>query len=45
MAKLDRADWWAIRRAHNRKPANYRCPLRGYQLPASRDERAHVDCA
>jgi hypothetical protein len=34
MAKLDRADWWAIRRAHNRKPANYRCPLCGYQLHA-----------
>ena len=34
MAKLDRAHWWAIRRARNRKPANYRCPLCGYQLHA-----------
>ncbi len=34
MAKLERADWWAIRRAVNRKPSNYRCPLCGYQLHA-----------
>ena len=34
MPKLERADWWAIRRAQNRKPASYRCPLCGYQLHA-----------
>jgi hypothetical protein len=27
MAKLDKADWWTIRRAQNRKPATYRCPF------------------
>jgi len=26
--------WWAIRRAQNRKPATYRCPLCGDQLHA-----------
>ncbi len=26
--------WWEIRRAHNRKPATYRCPLCGEMLPA-----------
>jgi hypothetical protein len=26
--------WWAIRRAQNRKPATYRCPLCGQHLPA-----------
>ncbi len=26
--------WWEIRRAHNRKPASYRCPLCGQMLPA-----------
>jgi hypothetical protein len=34
MAKLDHARWWAIRRATNRKPATYRCPLCGYHLLA-----------
>jgi hypothetical protein len=34
MARLDHADWWAIRRAQNGKPASYRCPLCGYQLHA-----------
>ena len=28
------ARWWEIRRAHNRKPASYRCPLCGEMLPA-----------
>jgi hypothetical protein len=28
------ARWWEIRRAHNRKPATYRCPLCGGRLPA-----------
>jgi hypothetical protein len=33
-AKLDKADWWTIRRAQNRKPATYTCPFcRGF-LPA-----------
>jgi hypothetical protein len=26
--------WWQIRRAQNRKPATYRCPLCGERLPA-----------
>jgi uncharacterized protein with PIN domain len=34
MSKLDQARWWAIRRAQNRKPSTYRCPLCGYQLHA-----------
>ena len=29
-----RARWYAIRRAQNRKPATYRCPLCGGRLPA-----------
>lgn len=32
--KLERADWYAIRRAQNRKPATYTCPLCGRFLPA-----------
>ncbi|HZU39775.1 MAG TPA: hypothetical protein VE992_01915 [Solirubrobacteraceae bacterium] len=32
--KLEPAAWWEIRRAQNRKPATYRCPLCGAQLPA-----------
>jgi hypothetical protein len=28
------ARWWTIRRAQNRKPATYRCPLCGGHLPA-----------
>lgn len=28
------ADWWSARRAQNRKPATYRCPLCGRYLPA-----------
>jgi hypothetical protein len=35
MAKLDKALWWSIRPAHNRKPATYRCPLCGYRLHAA----------
>jgi hypothetical protein len=34
MAKLEQAEWWAIRPARNNKPASYRCPLCGYQLYA-----------
>ncbi|MGN6378771.1 MAG: hypothetical protein ACTHNU_07455 [Gaiellales bacterium] len=37
MAKLEKAEWWAIRRASNRKAATYRCPLCGYQLHAMTD--------
>jgi hypothetical protein len=34
MPKLEKADWWTIRRAQNRKPATYTCPFcRGF-LPA-----------
>ena len=29
-----RPRWWAVRRAQNRKPATYRCPLCGELLPA-----------
>jgi len=31
---LPRARWWDVRRAQNRKPATYRCPLCGAHLPA-----------
>jgi hypothetical protein len=34
MAEPSRARWWSIRRAQNRKPATYRCPLCGGYLPA-----------
>lgn len=34
MAATPRARWWEIRPAQNRKPATYRCPLCGGQLPA-----------
>jgi hypothetical protein len=30
----EQASWWSIRRASNRKPATYRCPLCGRFLPA-----------
>jgi hypothetical protein len=29
--------WWSMRRAQNRKPATYRCPLCGNFLPALSD--------
>jgi hypothetical protein len=32
--QLPRARWWNVRRAQNRKPATYRCPLCGRHLPA-----------
>jgi hypothetical protein len=32
--KLPPARWWSVRRAQNRKPATYRCPLCGNYLPA-----------
>jgi hypothetical protein len=34
VAKLERAAWYTIRRAQNRKPATYTCPLCGGFLPA-----------
>jgi hypothetical protein len=34
MAKATTARWWQIRRAQNRKPATYRCPLCNRLLPA-----------
>jgi hypothetical protein len=37
MARNDRAKWWEARRAQNRKPATYRCPLCGELLPALSD--------
>jgi hypothetical protein len=35
--ELAPARWWSLRRAHNRKPATYRCPLCGRYLPALSD--------
>ena len=32
--RLSDARWWDVRRAHNTKPATYRCPLCGGRLPA-----------
>jgi hypothetical protein len=32
-----KARWYAVRPAHNRKPATYRCPLCGGMLPALSD--------
>jgi hypothetical protein len=37
MSKLPPALWWTVRRAHNRKPATYRCPFCGDHLPALTD--------
>lgn len=34
MAKPPPDRWWEIRRAQNRKPATYRCPLCDRYLPA-----------
>jgi hypothetical protein len=31
---MDEARWWAVRRAHNRKPATYRCPFCDHLLHA-----------
>ncbi|HEV3321902.1 MAG TPA: hypothetical protein VG147_06880 [Solirubrobacteraceae bacterium] len=33
-SRLPPAPWWTVRRAANRKPATYRCPFCGHQLPA-----------
>ncbi|MBV8431852.1 MAG: hypothetical protein JO244_11845 [Solirubrobacterales bacterium] len=32
--RLEHARWWTLRRAQNRKPATYRCPLCGRYLPS-----------
>jgi len=32
--RLPSAHWWYLRRAQNRKPATYRCPLCGRYLPS-----------
>ena len=34
MARNESARWWEARRAQNRKPATYRCPLCGEHLPS-----------
>jgi len=34
MPAKDRPRWWEARRAQNRKPATYNCPLCGEMLPA-----------
>lgn len=34
MARLEQADWWAVRRASSSKPSTYRCPLCGHPLHA-----------
>ncbi|MDQ6816832.1 MAG: hypothetical protein M3018_05415 [Actinomycetota bacterium] len=34
MAQKNAPRWWYARRAQNRKPATYRCPLCGGHLPA-----------
>ena len=34
MDDFARARWYAVRRAGNRKPATYRCPLCGERFPA-----------
>jgi hypothetical protein len=34
MSKGPEPRWWDVRRAQNRKPATYRCPLCGQHLPA-----------
>ena len=34
MPRLPSSPWWSVRRAANRKPATYRCPLCGRHLPA-----------
>jgi hypothetical protein len=31
---MERASWWQVRRAQNRKPATYTCPFCGRYLPA-----------
>jgi hypothetical protein len=37
MAQSERARWWTVRRAQNRKPSTYRCPFCGQHLPSLSD--------
>jgi hypothetical protein len=34
MLESSKPRWWMVRRAQNRKPATYRCPLCGEYLPS-----------
>ncbi len=34
MGRAAEPRWWTMRRAQNRKPATYRCPLCGNHLPS-----------
>ena|SRR5437764_14327293 len=34
MAQLPEARWWSVRRAQNRKPATYTCPLCNEYMPS-----------
>jgi hypothetical protein len=34
MGRVAEPRWWSMRRAQNRKPATYRCPLCGNHLPS-----------
>jgi hypothetical protein len=34
MGRAAEPRWWSMRRAQNRKPATYRCPLCGNHLPS-----------
>jgi hypothetical protein len=34
MGRTAEPRWWSMRRAQNRKPATYRCPLCGNHLPS-----------
>jgi hypothetical protein len=34
MAQLAKARWWTVRRAQNRKPSTYTCPICGKYLAA-----------
>jgi hypothetical protein len=34
MPRLEKARWWSARRAQNRRPVTYTCPLCGRLLPA-----------
>jgi hypothetical protein len=34
MSKASKPRWWDVRRAQNRKPSTYRCPLCGQLLPS-----------
>jgi hypothetical protein len=42
MAKVPTPRWWQIRRAQNRKPATYRCPLCNRPLPSMSDHMLMV---